>query len=97
MYEIRFYQQLLTKQVQFVWAWKDIPNNFHCPANWPGYKIIHIYFSRLLLRFQINDFTIFIECMDDFWNNGTMVGSANIFYIAIASKNKSNIKVAASK
>ena len=56
MYEITFCQQLLarvcsTKQEHFVWTRKGVLNKRYYPENWPKYEIIHIYFSRLLLKF----------------------------------------------
>ena len=55
-YDISFYQQLSarvypTKWEQFVWTRKSIPNKRCYPGNWAKYKILHIYFSRLLLIF----------------------------------------------
>ena len=56
MYEINFHYQLfarvcLTKREQSVWKWESILNNRYCPGNWAKYKILHIYLSRLLLKF----------------------------------------------
>ena len=68
MYEINFCHQCLAKVYsrkpeQFVWTWKGIPNNRCCPVNWAKYNILHIYFSRLLLKFWFKEF------MKDFWSD----------------------------
>ena len=81
-----------TKQEQFVWTWKGIPNNRYWPGNWVKYKILHIYFSRLLLKFQINCMTFWMTLGEHL----TMSASPSMFNIAIDYKNKTNMKVAAS-
>ena len=46
-----FARKISTKRLQLVWTWKGVSNNRHCLGNWTKYKILHIYFSRLLLIF----------------------------------------------
>ena len=103
MYDISFHWQFLArvcsiKQEPFVWKRKGIPNRRCYPGNWAKYKILHIYFSRLLLNFK-STFKI-KKFMNDFWNDfrrtPPMAASTSMFYFAIDYKNEPNMKVAAS-
>ena len=102
MYDISFHWQFLARvcsiKQEFVWKRKGIPNRRCYPGNWAKYKILHIYFSRLLLNFK-STFKI-KKFMNDFWNDfrrtPPMAASTSMFYFAIDYKNEPNMKVAAS-
>ena len=44
-----------TKQEQFVWTWKGIPNNRYCPGSWASCKI----FTFIFLGFWLNCKSVF--------------------------------------
>ena len=49
-----FYKGLFDEVEQFVLIGKGIPNKQCDLGNWANYKILLIYFSRLLLIYEIN-------------------------------------------